>query len=85
METKICESCGMPMKKIEDFGGQNSENNYCKYCTYENGELKTFNEKLEDFKTFIMKANDFGEEQALKLAKENLIKMPAWKHIRIDD
>lgn len=81
MESRICESCGMPMKKIEEFGGQNPENKYCCYCTDSKGNLKPFDEKLNDFKTFIMKSNDFGEEQALKIAKENLLKMPAWKHL----
>ena len=81
METKICESCGMPMKKAEDFGGQNIGNKYCRYCTDNEGNLKPFEEKLNDFKEFIMKTNDFGEEQAFKIAKENLLKMPAWQHL----
>lgn len=81
METKNCESCGMPMSKPEDFGGQNPNNKYCRYCTDEKGILKPFDEKLNDFAEFIMKSNDFGKEQALKIAKENLLKMPAWKHL----
>jgi len=83
METKICESCGMPMKNLEDFGGQNPENKYCKYCTYEDGKLKSFDEKVADFMNFMMKTQDLGQEQASRLARENLLKMPAWKHLNI--
>ena len=78
MEHKICESCGMPMKKIEDFGSQNSESKYCKYCTDNQGKLKSYVEKIEDFKNLILKTNDFGEEQAEKMAKEHLKQFPAW-------
>ncbi len=79
MEQKVCESCGMPMKMPEDFGGQNPNNKYCKYCTDENGNLKSFNEKIHDLKNLFMRTQNLGEPQALKLAKEYLIKQPAWK------
>ena len=80
MKEKVCESCGMPMKKIEDFGGKNPGNKYCVYCTDEKGNLKSYEEKVEDFKNLILKTNDFGEEQAFKMAKESLAKFPAWKN-----
>jgi hypothetical protein len=80
MEYKICISCGMPMKSIEDFGGKDPENKYCKYCTDSMGAPKSFAEKVEDIKLLILKANDFGEEQAEKTAKERLKQFPAWKN-----
>lgn len=79
---KICESCGMPMVKKEDFGGLNINNKYCVFCTYENGELKTFDEKVKDYSNFIMRTSDLGESQAIELAKESLLKQPAWKNIK---
>ena len=78
---KICESCGMPMVKPEDFGGKDTSNKYCIYCTYENGELKSFEEKWEDMTAFITKTTDLSAENARKMAKENLLKQPAWSHL----
>ena len=83
MEQKICESCGMPMKSIEDFGGKKSENKYCNHCTDNKGNLKSYTEKVKDFKNMIIETNDFGEEQAEKIAKERLKQFPAWKDIKI--
>jgi len=83
MEQKNCESCGMSMKSIEDFGGKNPKNKYCKHCTDNQGNLKSYNEKVTDFKNLIVKTNDFGEEQAEKMAKESLKQFPAWKDIEI--
>ncbi len=83
MEHEICESCGMSMKNIEDFGNQNTENKYCKYCTDNQGKLKPYAEKVKDFKNLIMKTNNFGEEQAERMVKESLQQFPAWKNIEI--
>lgn len=76
---KICESCGMPMKKAEEFGGQNPENKYCVYCTDESGALKPFEQKLEDMTGFIMKTSDLSKEKAEQMAKDTMSKMPVWK------
>lgn len=84
MEAIICESCGMPMKKIEDFGGKNPQNKYCKFCTDEKGNLKSFQEKVEDFKRFLIKTQDLSENQAFKMAKESLKQFPAWKNIKTE-
>ena len=81
METKKCESCGMPMKDIEDFGGKNPENKYCKFCTDEAGNLKSYEEKLKDFKNFLQKTQDLSDSQATKMAEESLKQFPAWKTI----
>jgi len=77
---KICESCGMPMKKAEDFGGGNSTNKYCTYCTDETGTLKPFEQKLEDMTEFIMKTSDLSKQNAEQMAKDTMSKMPAWKN-----
>ncbi len=83
MENKICDSCGMPMKSIEDFGGATPKNKYCKYCTDNQGNLKSYAEKVVDFKNLLIKTNDFGKEKAEKMAKESLKQFPAWKDIEI--
>ena len=76
---KICESCGMPMKNQEDFGGSKIENKYCRFCTDAKGNLKPFDEKVKDMTGFIMRTTDLAFEQAQNLAKDNMKKMPAWK------
>jgi len=76
---KICESCGMPMKNTEEFGGKNPDNKFCINCTDESGNLKPFNEKVKDMTSFIMKTTDLSFNQAELMAKENMKKMPAWK------
>lgn len=83
MDQKVCESCGMPMRKAEDFGGGNIENKYCKYCTDAKGNLKSYEEKVADFTNLIIKTNDFGRAQAEKMAKESLKQFPAWRDIEI--
>jgi len=40
---KACMSCGMPMIKLEDFGGGNPENLYCVYFSNPDGSLKSYN------------------------------------------
>ncbi len=76
---KKCESCGMPMQKTSDFGGGNTQNKYCIYCTDDAGNLKPFQQKLEDMTGFIMKTSDLSEEKAEQIAKDTMSKMPAWK------
>jgi hypothetical protein len=71
----------MPMNDISDFGGGNPQNRYCKHCTDKEGNLKSYDEKVNDFKKLIMKSNDFGEKQSIKMAKESLKQFPAWKNI----
>ncbi|MBI9034597.1 MAG: hypothetical protein JEZ03_09025 [Bacteroidales bacterium] len=78
MDAKKCESCGMLMKIVSDFGGENLNNKYCKHCTDKDGNLKSYEEKVNDFKGLLMRANDFGEEQAVEMAKESLKQFPAW-------
>ncbi len=76
---KNCESCGMPMKKIEEFGGKKPDNRYCVYCTDEQGNLKPFDEKVKDMTGFIMRTHGLDFEHSQNLARENMKKMPAWK------
>lgn len=78
MQEKVCESCGMPMVEASDFGGGNTENKYCKYCTNETGELKDFETKLKDTIHFMISRMNVDPSVAEKLARETLAKMPAW-------
>ncbi len=78
-EDQICESCGMPMRKVEDFGGGNPDNHYCVYCTDAAGTLKPYAVILENLKNFTLKNLGVSESEALRIAQEGLAGMPAWK------
>lgn len=78
---RMCESCGMPMGKPEDFGGKNIKNNYCVYCSDLNGVLKSYDEILRGMAVFMMKTRGMTEEDAIKKAKEHMAKMPAWRQL----
>ena len=85
MEIRICESCGMPMKKAEEFGGGDLSNKYCVYCTDENGILKPYDVKLEEMAHFIMSRSGATFEAAKKTAGENMADMPAWRDVKHGD
>ena len=81
-EMKRCESCGMPLRSKEDFGGGREDNAYCVHCTDAEGNLKPFEVVFEGMKRFTMQSVGVSEAEAIKMAKEGMAKMPAWKDIK---
>jgi uncharacterized glyoxalase superfamily protein PhnB len=75
---KSCLSCGMPLTKLEDFGGGNPENLYCVYCSKPDGSLKSYKEVFEGMVNFMMMSQKMDREIAGSVAKERMAKMPAW-------
>ena len=75
---KACMSCGMPMTKLEDFGGGNPENLYCVYCSNVDGSLKSYKEVFEGMVNFMMTSQKIDRETAESAAKERMERMPAW-------
>jgi len=75
---KNCMSCGMPMTKLEDFGGGNPANIYCGHCSNPDGSLKSREEVFEGMVNFMMMSQNMDSESAEKAAKEHMSKMPAW-------
>jgi len=79
---QICQSCGMPMMKTEDFGtdinGSKNEE-YCTYC-FQNGKF-TLDATLEQMIEKLVTMHDqmgMTEEEARKIANENLPKLKRW-------
>ncbi|MBD3387841.1 MAG: hypothetical protein GF416_02225 [Candidatus Altiarchaeales archaeon] len=82
-----CESCGMPMEKLGDFGGGKMENRFCVHCCDGEGNLKSREEVRSGMARFMMSPE--GEtmlgrkiesiEEAEKLAEAHMSNMPAWK------
>ena len=75
---KSCMSCGMPMSKLEDFGGGKPENLYCVNCCNPDGSLKSRDEVFEGMVVFMMKTQNMDRGAAEKVAKEYMSTMPAW-------
>jgi uncharacterized glyoxalase superfamily protein PhnB len=73
-----CMSCGMPMVKIEDFGGKNPANIYCTHCSNEDGSLKSYDEVLSGVVNFMVTDQKMDRKIAEIAAREHLAKMPAW-------
>jgi hypothetical protein len=80
-EDKFCQSCGMPMRNQQDFGGGLLDNPYCVYCTDAEGKLKPYEVVLENMKNFAIRTMGVSEAEALKIAQEGMAKQPAWQNI----
>lgn len=77
-KAKTCLSCGMPMTKLEDFGGGNPENLYCVHCTYADGRLKSREDAFAGMVEFMMGSQNLERKAAEIAAREYMAKMPAW-------
>ena len=69
----------MPMSAKEDFAMEDESKDYCKYCAREDGSMQSYDEKLKGTTEFIIRTQGFDEKAALKIAKETMAKLPAWK------
>jgi len=84
METSICQSCGMPMTKPEDFGtnADGSPNQeYCLYC-WQSGEFTVKMEMPEYIEMQIKIAVEklgMGEEKAREMAEKTIPNLKRWK------
>ncbi len=80
-DQKSCESCGMPLRSKEDFGGGRLDNKYCVHCTDSEGNLKAYQEVRENMKNFAIRNMGISETEALKMAEEGMSKLPAWQKV----
>jgi hypothetical protein len=78
-DEKYCQSCGMPMRTTQEFGGGNPENLYCTYCTDDSGNLKSYEEVFGGMVAFTMQNGGVTQSEAEKMAKEGMAKQPAWR------
>jgi len=81
--TPICQSCGMPMVKPEDFGTNKDgsiNKEYCTYC-FQKGEFTMSAKNVEEMIEKLVSMHDqmgMTEEAARKMATENLPKLKRW-------
>jgi hypothetical protein len=84
VKQKICQSCGMPLQKEEDFGtnasGSKSEE-YCFHC-FQKGKFLdegiTLQEKINKNVKFAVQMG-MSEHEARKMASKVLPKLKRWK------
>ena len=68
--TQTCESCGMPIET----------GRYCEYCTDENGELQSFDERFARMVEWEMRRRPGTErDEAEAATRAYMAQMPAWR------
>jgi hypothetical protein len=83
-EAQICQSCGMPMEKSEDFGtnadGSRNED-YCCFC-FQNGDFTSPDLTMEQMIDRLVRLSDkmgMSQTQARTLAKTVIPKLKRWQ------
>jgi hypothetical protein len=69
----------MPMEKIEDFALGRRDQDYCRYCTDEQGRLLSYAQILAMNANFYVESQGLTENAAQKMADECLRSQPAWR------
>ncbi len=85
-EDEICQSCGMPLQRDEDFGTNadgSRSGEYCQYCykdgAYTNPNL-TLEQQIERLVGMSVSQMNIPEEQARTWANEVLPNLKRWKN-----
>jgi len=74
----ICKSCGKVMTDPQDFADNKVGNELCQNCTDEFGMRKRYSQVLQETRDFLITQLSISAEEAEKMAKENVAKMPFW-------
>ncbi len=75
---KACMSCGMPMTKLEDFGGGKPGNLYCVHCSNADGSLKSREDVFQGMVNFMIVSQKMDRKTAEGAAAERMSRMRAW-------
>ncbi|AVH75387.1 zinc ribbon domain-containing protein [Weissella koreensis] len=85
----ICQSCGMPIEHLEDFGTNSNgirNREYCNYC-FENGKFNDPNLTIDDMIKINLDGLDHNPNIGYlkrfvlkKMYPKNLAKMKRWQH-----
>jgi AcrR family transcriptional regulator len=76
---KLCRSCGMILHAQDDFPKGNTKGEYCRYCTHEDGSLKSFDDVVNTMTSFFEKTQVLNTSAARRTALAVLAKNPAWR------
>jgi len=89
METRaiICQSCGMPMQKDEDFGmnaGGTKNGEYCHFC-FKDGRFTdegiTMEQKIDKLVEIAVSQMQIPREKARAMAEELIPKLGRWRQV----
>lgn len=76
-----CQSCGETISGVEEYDPDDFATLYCKKCLNEDGNLHQFEAILDRAANEIQKCGKVTYEEARNIARDRLLKMPAWKEI----
>ena len=79
MEPVRCESCGMPLEKVEDHALGDPAIPWCRFCTTAEGRLQPRDERLERFTQWTMEHEGLDRAAARAQAIAYMRAMPAWR------
>lgn len=79
LPVKTCIACGMPMTEPSDYARGDVNLDYCKYCARPDGNMQSYEEKLENTVEFIVRTQGLDKEAARATAVLILSRLPAWK------
>jgi hypothetical protein len=79
MTTETCESCGMPMRAVEDHAPGHPESTWCRLCSAEDGSLQPFEERFERLTQWAMQQDGLDRASAEVKMRDYMRAMPAWK------
>ena len=76
---KICQTCGMPLTKKEDFAGGDEDSKFCVYCVNADGSVKACEDIFEGGVQFFMSQIGVDLEMAEKIVRKNMNRLPHWQ------
>jgi hypothetical protein len=71
----------MPLDNKADFALGDESRDLCKYCVNDQGELLQYETILKNNAHYYKESQGITDHAALKMAKDLLITMPAWKNL----
>jgi hypothetical protein len=77
---KTCIACGMPMKETADYAQGDIKKDYCVYCARLDGNMQSYQEKLDSLTAFIIKTQGMEKNAAKEAANNMMARLPAWKN-----
>lgn len=79
MSTQSCESCGAPMRTVEDHAPGHPECTWCRYCSNPDGSLQAFEERFERMVQWAVRRDGADRPTAEAKTREYMRSLPAWR------
>lgn len=76
-----CIACGFPADEARQHGADNPGKDYCRYCSREDGSMKSYQECVDGYTAFVMREKGVDEATARAEVRAGLASMPAWKDL----